>query len=121
MLLDECVGKDVLHVTGVEVAVGDVVVGGVDLCIFDSFRNIFDTDYLGCLTGNELSDCTCACIKVIYYFGACQSGIFACNAVKLVSLFCICLVEGLRTDLELQAFHIFIDCIFTLVEHTILI
>ena len=43
MFLDECICKNILHVSCKEVAVGDSVVVCIDLCIFNSLRNIFYT------------------------------------------------------------------------------
>ena len=93
MLFDESICKDVLHVACIEVAVCDVVVCRIDLCVFDSFRNIFNTNHFRRLTRHELSDCTCTCVEVINYLGTCQSCILARYAVELVCLFCICLIE----------------------------
>ena len=44
MLLYECIGKNVLHVTCIEIAVCDIVVRRIDLRIFNRFRNIFDSN-----------------------------------------------------------------------------
>ena len=93
MFFDESICKDVLHVACIEVAVCDVVVCRIDLRVFDSFRNIFNTNHFRCLTRHELSDCTGTCVKVINYLRTCQSCIFACYAVKLVCLLCIRLIE----------------------------
>ena len=50
MLLHESIGEDILHIACVEVAVGDSVVGGVDLCILDGFGHIFNAYYPGRLS-----------------------------------------------------------------------
>ena len=72
MFCNKCICKYILHVTCKEVAVGDTIVASIELCIFNSFRNIFNTNNFRRLARYKLSDSTCACIEVIYYFIACK-------------------------------------------------
>ena len=121
VLLYECVCEDVLHVAGVEVAVCYAVVLSIDLSILDSLRNVLDTDDLRCLAGYELSDSSRTCVEVVNYFRTSKLREFACYAVQLVSLLCVGLVEGFRSDLELETLHILVNCIFTFIQYALLV
>ena len=121
MFFYEGICQDILHVTCKEITVGYAVVGSIDPGILYGLRYIFDSDYLGSLTGHELCDGSGSGIKVVNHFRACKGRILACNAIKLICLLCICLIERLRTDLEPESFHVFVDGIFTLEKNAFLV
>ena len=62
---NKLVCKDILHVTGKEQGVVDVVDLGVYLGIFDSLWHIFDADDLPGFSGDEVGDGAGAGIEVV--------------------------------------------------------
>ena len=111
----ECICENVLHIARIEVAVGDAIVGSIDASVLDSLRNVFNTNHFRCLARNELGDCACSCIEVIYDFRTSEGSKFAGYAIEFVCLLRVGLVEGFRTDLELKSFHVFVYGVFTFI------
>ena len=114
MTADELVVQDVFHVAGIEQGVIDAVDLGIDFGVLNSFRHVFYADNLTALPGNEVGNGARAGIEVVDQFVACQSGKLTGNTIQMVGLFGICLVEGLRANLELQVFHQFKDMVAAL-------
>ena len=118
---NKLVGEDILHITSVEQSIVNAVNFTVDFSIFDGFRYIFNTNHLTGLTCNEIGDGTSAGIEVVNNFVTRQIGKLASDAVEVVCLFGICLIERLWTDFELQVLHQFIDMVVTLECENVLI
>jgi len=121
MLCDERIGQDVFHVAGKEEGVADVVDVGVYLRILNGFWDVFDADDLTGLACHEVGDGACAGIEVIDNLIARQIGKLAGDAVEMVGLLGISLVETFGADLEVQILHEFKDMILALEDKYILI
>ena len=65
MFFNKRICQNIIPITCIEVAIGDIVVGSLDLCVLNSLRHVLDTDYFRCLTRYELSNGTGTCVKVI--------------------------------------------------------
>ena len=113
---DEFSVQDIFHVPGEERTVVDPIGGRIGLRIFDCLRNIFNANDFRCLSGDELGDGSGAGIEVVHHLVPRQGGEFAGDAVQPLGLERIGLVEGLRADLETQAFHLFVDGFVTPVQ-----
>ena len=107
VLGNKVVGEDILHVTSIEQCIVNAVNPTVDFSILDSFRYIFYSNHLAGLTCNEIGDGTSAGIEVVNNLMTRQIGKLASDAVEVVCLFGICLIERLWTDFELQGLLIF--------------
>ena len=121
VLSNKGICKNILHVTCVEVAVSDIIVLCIKLCILNCLWNIFNTNHFRSLARYELSNCTCSCVKVIYNLITSEGCEFASYTVKLICLLSVCLIERLRTNLETKSFHFLVDCILAFVKNTFLI
>ena len=121
MFGNEFIRQDILHITGIEEGVMDVVDFGIHLSILNSLGYIFDTYDLACLLGHEVGNGTCASIQVVNQFFTSQSGKLSGNAVQMVCLLGVGLVETLRTNLEFQIFHRLKDMVVTLEYQYLLI
>ena len=113
MSADEVVGEDLTHVAGVELGVGDAVDAAVDLGILDGFGHVFNADDLRRLARDEVGDGAGTGVEVVdERFGIIRltlEGEVAGDAVEVVGLLGVGLVEALRTDLELQVLHGLVD------------
>ena len=121
VLGDEVVGKDVLHVTGIEQSVVDVVYLRVDLGILDGLRHILYADDFLRLLRHEVGYGACAGVEVIYEFVAGETSKLPCHAVQVVGLLGVGLVELLRSDLEFQVLHKQEDMVIALEQLDVLI
>ena len=121
MFGDEIVGKDILHVAGIEKGVGDAVDLGVDLRILDGLWDVLDANHLSGLARHEIGDGAGAGIEVVDNFSALQPRELAGDGVEVISLFGVGLVEGFRAYFETKIFHQFEDMVLALEDEDILI
>ena len=66
MFCNEILSQDILHIAGIKQGIVDTVDCGIDFCILDGFRDIFDTDHLLRLTGDEIGDGSRTGIQVVH-------------------------------------------------------
>ena len=116
MLCDEIVGQNILHIACIEEGVLDVVHLRIHLGILYGLWYVLDTDYLLCLVSHEVGDGSGSGVEVVNQLISGEVGKLAGHAVEVVSLLGIGLVETLRTYLELQVFHQFVDMVVALEE-----
>ena len=114
MLLDEVIGKDVLHVTGIEQCIVDIVDFAIDLCIGNCLGNILDADHLAGTSGYEVGNGSRSRVQVVNEFVTRQFGKVAGYTVEVISLVGIGLIETLGAYLELEVFHGFINEVLSL-------
>ena len=121
VLSDEVVGQDVLHITSIEKGVLDAVQLRVDLGVLDGLRHILDTDHLARLLCHEVGNGACSRIEVIHQLLSCEPSEIASNAIEMISLLGVRLIEALGTYLELQILHRLKDMILALEHQDLLI
>ena len=114
MLLDEVIGKDVLHVTGIEQCIVDIVDFAIDLCIGNRLGNILDADHLAGTSGYEVGNGSRSRVQVVNELVTRQLGKVTGYTVEVISLIGIGLIETLGAYLELEVFHGFINEVLSL-------
>ena len=121
MFGDEIVGKDILHVAGIEKGVGDAVDLGVDFCILDGLWDVFDANHLSGLARHEIGDGAGAGIEIVDNFSAFQPRELAGDGVEVVGLLGVGLVETLGADLETEVLHQLEDMVGALEGEDVLV
>ena len=111
MLLNELLCKHFLHVSCIELGIGNVIVPCILFGIFNRFRNGFNANDLFSFGSNELSNGACSCVQVVDQFiprEVCKiTGYF----LKFIGLGGVGLVKGFGVYFKLQTFHFLQDIV----------
>ena len=109
--------QHIFHIPRKKLTVIDSIVLSIHPRILNRLRNILYSEYPCRSSSNKQCNGSRPCIKIIDSISRLDISKIAYNAIKTVGLLRICLIEGLRSNLEAKPLHLLINSIITAEIH----